>query len=145
VSARTAIVCAPCRSDGATGTRFSQQYCPKDLRLGARDEVNAIVAKWVATLDLKSVLARCAEGGVPASLIYSIAGIFDDPQCRERGNIKLTESRARAIAVPDVVPGLFATPRPAKSAGSVKDRRAERGNHPRSARPERDGAGAYAR
>jgi crotonobetainyl-CoA:carnitine CoA-transferase CaiB-like acyl-CoA transferase len=88
----------------------AEQYGPKDLRLGARDEVNAIVAKWVASLDLETVLKRCAAGGVPASLIYSIADIFEDPQYRARGNIKMTASRAGAIAVPDVVPRLSATP-----------------------------------
>jgi len=88
----------------------AQQYGPKDLRLGARDEVNAIVAKWVASLDLETVLARCAKGGVPASLIFSIADIFEDPQYRARGNIKMADSRAGALAVPDVVPKLSATP-----------------------------------
>jgi crotonobetainyl-CoA:carnitine CoA-transferase CaiB-like acyl-CoA transferase len=88
----------------------AEQYGPKDHRLGARDEVNAIVAKWVASLDLETVLTRCAEGGVPASLIFSIADIFQDPQYRARGNIRMTESRAGSIAVPDVVPRLSATP-----------------------------------
>jgi len=86
------------------------RYGPKELRLAARDEVNAIVAQWVASLDLETALKRCAEGGVPASLIYSIADIFEDPQYRARGNIKMTESRAGAIAVPDVIPRLSATP-----------------------------------
>jgi len=86
------------------------RYGPKDLRLAARDEVNAIVAQWVASLDLETVLRRCAEGGVPASLIYSTADIFEPPQYRARGNIKMTDSRAGAIAVPDVVPRLSATP-----------------------------------
>ena len=88
----------------------AERYGPQHQRLGARDEVNAIVAKWVASLDLMTVLARCAEGGVPASLIYSIADIFEDPQYRARGNIKMTQSRAGALAVPDVVPRLSATP-----------------------------------
>jgi crotonobetainyl-CoA:carnitine CoA-transferase CaiB-like acyl-CoA transferase len=86
------------------------RYGPKELRLAAREEVNAIVARWVASLDLETVLKRCAEGGVPASLIYSIADIFEDPQYRARGNIKMTDSRAGAIAVPGVVPRLSATP-----------------------------------
>ncbi len=86
------------------------RYGPKDLRLGARDEVNKIVAQWVASLDCETVLARCAKGGVPASLIFSIADIFEDPQYRARGNIKMTDSRAGEIAVPGVVPRLSATP-----------------------------------
>jgi len=86
------------------------RYGPQAQRLAARDEVNAFVAKWVASLDLETVLARCAKGGVPASLIFSIADIFQDPQYRARGNIRMTESRAGAIAVPDVVPRLSSTP-----------------------------------
>ena len=88
----------------------AEKYGPKDVRLGARDAVNATVAKWVASLDLETVLARCAKGGVPASLIYSIADIFEDPQYRARGNIKMAESRAGALAVPDVIPRLSSTP-----------------------------------
>src|SRR6201986_2087920 len=86
------------------------RYGPKELRLAARDEVNAIVAQWVASLDLETVLKRCADGGVPANLIYSITDIFEAPQYRARGNIKMKDSRAGAIAVPDVVPRLSATP-----------------------------------
>ena len=52
----------------------------------------------------------CAKGDVPASLIFSIADIFENPQYRARGNIKMTESRAGPIAVPDVVPRLSGTP-----------------------------------
>jgi crotonobetainyl-CoA:carnitine CoA-transferase CaiB-like acyl-CoA transferase len=88
----------------------AERYGPQALRLAARDEVNRIVAAWVATLDLETVLALCSRGGVPASLIYSIADIFEDPQYRARGNIKMVESRAGAIAVPDVVPRLSKTP-----------------------------------
>jgi crotonobetainyl-CoA:carnitine CoA-transferase CaiB-like acyl-CoA transferase len=88
----------------------AERYGPQQLRLAARDEVNRIVAIWVASLDLDTVLALCSRGGVPASLIYSIADIFRDPQYRARGNIQLTDSRAGEIAVPNVVPRLSGTP-----------------------------------
>jgi crotonobetainyl-CoA:carnitine CoA-transferase CaiB-like acyl-CoA transferase len=88
----------------------AERYGPQQKRLAARDDVNRIVAEWVGSLDLKTVLARCAEGGVPASLIYSIADIFEDPQYRARGNIEMTDSRAGEIAVPNVVPRLSETP-----------------------------------
>lgn len=90
----------------ASSTRFGH----RDLRLGARDEVNRIVAEWVLSLDLEEVLARCKKFGAPASLIYSIADIFEDPQYRARGNIRTTESRIGDLAVPEVVPRLSATP-----------------------------------
>jgi crotonobetainyl-CoA:carnitine CoA-transferase CaiB-like acyl-CoA transferase len=88
----------------------SEQYGPKELRFAAKDAVNAIVATWVASLDLEAVLARCARSDVPASLLYSIADIFEDPQYRARGNIKMTDSRIGALAVPEVVPRLSQTP-----------------------------------
>ena len=62
------------------------------------------------SLDLDVVLARCKKFGAPASLIYSIADIFEDPQYRARGNIRTTESRIGDLAVPEVVPRLSATP-----------------------------------
>jgi crotonobetainyl-CoA:carnitine CoA-transferase CaiB-like acyl-CoA transferase len=88
----------------------AERYGPKELRLAARDDVNRIVAEWVASLDLETVLAHCSRGGVPASLIYSIADIFEDPQYRARGNIQMADSRAGEIAVPGVVPRLSETP-----------------------------------
>jgi crotonobetainyl-CoA:carnitine CoA-transferase CaiB-like acyl-CoA transferase len=92
------------------GLASEKRYGAKELRLAARDEVNKIVAQWVASFECQIILARCAEGGVPASLIYSIADIFEDPQYRARGNIKMTDSRVGTIAVPNVVPRLSETP-----------------------------------
>jgi hypothetical protein len=40
-----------------------------------------------ASLDHKTVLSRCAEFDVPASLIFSIADIFEDQQYRVCKNI----------------------------------------------------------
>jgi crotonobetainyl-CoA:carnitine CoA-transferase CaiB-like acyl-CoA transferase len=88
----------------------TERYGPQRLRLAAREEVNRIVANWVASFDCQTVLARCADGGVPASLIFSIADIFEDPQYRARGNIRMTESRIGELAVPEVVPRLSGTP-----------------------------------
>lgn len=104
-------VCTARRGDGAAGTGLGQPLRPTD-RCGSvpATKVNAIVAKRVAMLDLEIVLARCAKGGVPSSLIYSIAEIFEDTQYRAQRNIQMKESRAGAIAVPDVVPRLSSTP-----------------------------------
>jgi crotonobetainyl-CoA:carnitine CoA-transferase CaiB-like acyl-CoA transferase len=92
--------------DLASLARFGQ----KDLRLAARGEVNGIVSDWVSSLDHHEVLARCAKSGAPASLVYSIADIFEDPQYRARGNIRMEDSRIGKLAVAAVVPRLSATP-----------------------------------
>src|SRR6266568_6052649 len=77
------------KPDLASHARFGQ----KDKRLAAREEVNRVVAAWVAANDHHAVLSACAEAGAPASLIYSIADIFQDPQYRARQNIKMADSR----------------------------------------------------
>jgi crotonobetainyl-CoA:carnitine CoA-transferase CaiB-like acyl-CoA transferase len=86
------------------------RYGPGDKRLAARNEVNGIVADWVASLDCADTLARCEAAGAPASLIYSIADIFADPQYAARESILTVESRIGPLAVPGIVPKLSATP-----------------------------------
>jgi crotonobetainyl-CoA:carnitine CoA-transferase CaiB-like acyl-CoA transferase len=86
------------------------RYGDKEARLAARDDVNRIVSDWMSSLDHKTVLSRCAEFDVPASLIFSIADIFENPQYRARGNIRTLDSRIGDLAVPDVVPRLSGTP-----------------------------------
>ena len=86
------------------------RYGPKEKRLAARNEVNGIVADWAASLDCMDVLARCDAAGTPASLIYSIADIFADPQYKARENIRTVDSRIGPVSVPGVIPKLSATP-----------------------------------
>ena len=85
-------------------------YGPKNQRLAAREEINRIVAGWVASLDAESVLARCEAVGVPASLLYTVSDIFADPHYQARENIQHVASRIGEVAVPGVVPKLSATP-----------------------------------
>jgi crotonobetainyl-CoA:carnitine CoA-transferase CaiB-like acyl-CoA transferase len=79
-------------------------------RIAAIDEVNATVQEWVGARDHDEVLRLCDEGSVPASLLYSVADIFDDPQYQARGNIRTMPSRAGDVAVPNVIPRLSETP-----------------------------------
>jgi crotonobetainyl-CoA:carnitine CoA-transferase CaiB-like acyl-CoA transferase len=88
----------------------AERFGPQAQRLAARAQVNGIVTAWVGSLDSATVLERCERAGTPASLIYSIADIFADPQYQARGNIRTMESRIGELAVPDVVPRLSGTP-----------------------------------
>lgn len=89
---------------------LAEHFGPKEKRLAAREEINKVVSRWVSSMDHATVLSRCAEAGVPAGLIYSIADIFSDAQYRARGNIRTESSRVGPIAVPGVVPRLSQTP-----------------------------------
>lgn len=92
------------------GLADASLYGEKNKRLAARAEVNRIVADWVATLASTDVLARCDTVGVPASLLYTVSDIFEDPHYQARDNIRRVESRIGEVAVPGVVPNLSATP-----------------------------------
>ena len=86
------------------------RFGPKQLRLTARDEVNAIVAAWVGSLTREEVLARCMAEEVPAGPLYSIDEIFTDPQYLHRGTIVTKDSRIGPLAVPGPLPALSQTP-----------------------------------
>lgn len=61
------------------------RYCTNAERVARRDEVNDIVAEWVAARDMKEVLEIFDAAGVTAAPIYNAADILDDPHVNERG------------------------------------------------------------
>jgi succinyl-CoA:(S)-malate CoA-transferase subunit B len=76
-----------------------------------RDEVDAFVGEWTKQHDRADVLRMCEAAQVPCGPVYSIDEIFEDPQYAARGNIsRHDDDRAGAVAVPNVVPRLNATP-----------------------------------
>ncbi|WP_407170140.1 CaiB/BaiF CoA transferase family protein [Bradyrhizobium sp. ORS 111] len=101
------------RPDLATDPRFATMAA----RLVRREEVNRIVADWIAGMPLAQTLAECERYDVPCGPIYSIRDIFDDPQYRARGNIAEVPSRAGPIAVPSAIPRMSRTPPRFKHAG----------------------------
>ncbi|WP_220136924.1 CaiB/BaiF CoA transferase family protein [Streptomyces himalayensis] len=86
------------------------RFGPKEARLAARDEVNALVGEWVGSFTRQEVLDRCRATQVPAGPLNSIADIFEDPQYAHRGTIQLQDSRIGPLAVPGVLPALSETP-----------------------------------
>jgi crotonobetainyl-CoA:carnitine CoA-transferase CaiB-like acyl-CoA transferase len=98
------------RAMGQPALAGADGFGAKEKRLAEREQVNRLVQDWVGSLDCDDVLRRCEESGTPASLIYSIAEIFTDPQYRARENIQMHPSRIGPLAVPGVVPRLSETP-----------------------------------
>jgi crotonobetainyl-CoA:carnitine CoA-transferase CaiB-like acyl-CoA transferase len=92
-------------------------------RVAAIDEVNQLVQEWVGLRNHDEVLSLCDQGEVPASLLYSVADIFEDEQYQARENIRVMDSRAGEVAVPNVIPKLSETP------GSLEWLGAELGGH----------------
>jgi crotonobetainyl-CoA:carnitine CoA-transferase CaiB-like acyl-CoA transferase len=98
------------RAMGCPELSRPDRFGPKQLRLAAREEVNAIVAGWVGSLTRDEVMARCQAGEVPAGPLYSIDEIFADPQYLHRGTIVTRDSRVGPLAVPGPLPVLSQTP-----------------------------------
>lgn len=93
------------------------RYATMAARLVHRDDVNMLVADWLATMPLEQALAECDRYDVPCGPIYSISDIFNDPQYRARGNIVEVDSRAGSIAVPSAIPRMSRTPPRFRHAG----------------------------
>ena len=72
--------------------------------------MNALVGKWVGSMDRDAVLAACRAAEVPAGPLYSIAEIFEDEQYQHRNTITTHDSRIGPLAVPNVMPVLSGTP-----------------------------------
>ena len=107
-----------CRAMGRPDLIEDPRYSSTPKRAERRAEVNAIVAQWVAGLDVDEVLAACEANEAPVSKLLSISDIFANPQYRERDNLRtLDDPRAGRLVVPGPVPRLSRTPSELRTAG----------------------------
>ncbi|MGH7262902.1 MAG: CaiB/BaiF CoA transferase family protein [Candidatus Rokuibacteriota bacterium] len=67
-------------------------------RLRLREELDALIQQWVGEKDAQDALVRLEAAEVPASLVYSVRDLFDDPHLKARENI---------VAVPNPLGGLL--------------------------------------
>ena len=94
------------------------EFATSQARVARRDEVNGMVARWVASLPMAEVLSRCEAGEVPCGPIYDIADIFGDAQYRARENLlEVVDPRAGPLVLPAAVPRLSETPAELRHAG----------------------------
>jgi crotonobetainyl-CoA:carnitine CoA-transferase CaiB-like acyl-CoA transferase len=102
------------RPDLASDPRYSRMKARADHR----EEVNALVSSWVASLDVDGVLAACERCETPCSKLLSIADIFSNPQFAARGNLApIDDPRAGHLVLPAPVPRLSKTPPQLQTAG----------------------------
>lgn len=74
-------------------------------------EIYAVIDEWVGARDAEEVLEVLNEASVPASRIYSIADMIEDPQFIARGMLEdglLPDGKP--FKLPGIVPKLSATP-----------------------------------
>jgi len=86
-----------------------------------RDELEAVVAAWVAERTLAEVLASCERAQAAAAPVYSMADIADDPHYRARGAVV----EVGGVPMQGLIARLSRTPgwlgRPAPALGADTD------------------------
>jgi crotonobetainyl-CoA:carnitine CoA-transferase CaiB-like acyl-CoA transferase len=104
------------RADMIDDPRFAKH----EERVKRRDEVNDIVADWVAERDQSEVLEIFGDAGVTASPIYNAADILEDPHVQERGVlVEVPDEELGIVPMHNIhpylseTPGTFRTPAPA--------------------------------
>lgn len=87
-------------------------------RIEHRALVDGLVAAWVAEREAPDALAALEAAEVPASLVASVADLFEDPQVQAREDIlRLAVAGLGEIAMPAVIPRLTLTPGRVDHAG----------------------------
>lgn len=79
-------------------------------RVEHEDEIDAVLAEWIATQDLEQVLEVLEEAAVPAGPIYSVREMMEDPQYQARELFETVEVDGGALKIPALVPRLTETP-----------------------------------
>jgi crotonobetainyl-CoA:carnitine CoA-transferase CaiB-like acyl-CoA transferase len=81
------------------------------LRAAHADEINAIVAGWVAARTAREIEDVLAAAEVPFSLIYNVREIVENPHVQARGNIVTVEDPVIGpVRMQGVYPTLSRTP-----------------------------------
>jgi crotonobetainyl-CoA:carnitine CoA-transferase CaiB-like acyl-CoA transferase len=87
-------------------------------RLAHADELDALVAAWVAGLDADAALAACLAERLPAAPVNDLAALLADPHVAARGSVaRVRDPALGELAFVAPVPRLSATPGSIRSAG----------------------------
>ena len=96
------------------------RFATNDARLVHAEELDAIIAEWVARHPLDEALAAFEAADAAAAPIYRMADVFTDPHFAARGTItRVPDEQLGEIAMADVVPRLSASPGRVRWAGGA--------------------------
>ena len=87
-------------------------------RLAHADELDALVAEWVAGRDADAALAACVGERLPAAAVNDFAALLSDPHVVARGSVvELRDPALGPLAMVAPVPRLSGTPGSIRSSG----------------------------
>jgi len=84
----TALVAAIGSPDWATDPALATE----EGRRASADQLDDHLARWAAGLTVEEAVANCRSAGVPAGPVLDEAGLYGDPQLRERGFFRINGS-----------------------------------------------------
>lgn len=86
-------------------------YATSRERIARADELEGILAEWIAGRDFADIERRLVAGNVPFGGIYTAADIATDPHYAARDNIaRIADAELGEVVMPGVVPRLEGTP-----------------------------------
>ncbi|MGI5837544.1 MAG: CaiB/BaiF CoA transferase family protein [Chloroflexota bacterium] len=89
-------------------------------RVEHREEILAIVQKWVSQFTYSELQKLADENGIPVSPIQSMADIFEDPHYKARANLIQVEHPVLGkVTMPGIVPKFSGTPGAVRFPGPV--------------------------
>jgi len=95
-----------------------ERYARARDRQARADEMEQMLADWVAKNDFAEIESRLVGANVPFGGIYTAAEIADDPHYAARDNIVTVEDDEEGpVVMPGVIPKLHATPGRIETAG----------------------------
>ena len=87
------------------------RYATSRERIARADELEALLADWIAGRDFAEVERRLVAGNVPFGGIYTAADIATDPHYAARDNVAhVPDAELGDVVMPAVVPRLEGTP-----------------------------------
>jgi crotonobetainyl-CoA:carnitine CoA-transferase CaiB-like acyl-CoA transferase len=94
------------------------RYAKSRERIERADELEALLAEWIARHDFAEIEARLDKANVPFGGIYTAADIARDPHFKARANLAtLDDPELGAVTMPNVVPQMRGTPGRVAHAG----------------------------
>ena len=93
------------------GLATDPRYAKSRGRIERADELERLLADWIAQHDFADIDARLGAANVPFGGIYTAADIAQDPHYKARGNVvTIADEEEGAVVMPGVIPKLAATP-----------------------------------
>jgi crotonobetainyl-CoA:carnitine CoA-transferase CaiB-like acyl-CoA transferase len=94
------------------------RYASATARAANMDALDALIGAWSQTVPARELEARLNAAGVPASRVFTVADVFDDPHFKARGMLTETADEVLGtVTLASPVPKLSDTPGRIRHAG----------------------------